>query len=137
MPQKNYPKEKFLKLAEKLAENISIIWGNKNEKEVGEWLSKNSKYISLAPKMSLDQLKYYISTSKMVIGNDTGPTHLAWAMNIKSTIIFGLTPVEQALKTDINFIVKSNSPVNHRKIDKKDFSIRDIEIDEVLKTIKK
>jgi len=71
-----------------------------------------------------------------VIGNDTGPTHLAWAMNIPSIIVFGLTPIEQALQTPINFVVKSNSKVNHKKIDKTDLSIQNIEVNEILKYIK-
>lgn len=132
MPQKNYPKEKFLDLAKNIDGEISIIWGSKVELEIAEWLSANCNKISLAPKMNLDQLIYFISTSSIVIGNDTGPTHIAWAVNIPSIILFGLTPVEQAFKTKINRRIKSKSFVNHKKIDKKDFSIKDIETQEIL-----
>lgn len=137
MPQKNYPKERFLRVAERLQREISIVWGSEEEREIGEWLSSKSEKISLAPKMNLDQLKHYISTSSLVIGNDTGPTHMAWAMNVPSVTIFGLTPVEQSFQTDINRVVKSKSEVNHYKIDKKDFSIRDIDPKEILQEIEK
>jgi len=135
MFQKNYPKEKFLQLAEKLKRDITIIWGDLKERNIATSLSEQSKYISLAPKMNLNQLKYYISTAKLVIGNDTGPTHLAWAMNIPSITLFGLTPVEQAFETDINLILKSETKVNHHKIDKNDLSIRDIKVEDIIKKI--
>ena len=135
MEQKNYPKEKFLEVAEMLQKDILVVWGSQHEREIGEWLSNRSQYISLAPKMNLDQLKYFISTSSIVIGNDTGPTHIAWAMNIPSIVLFGLTPIEQAFQTPINRVIKSSSKINHRKIDKQDYSIREIEpkqiVDEV------
>ena len=136
MVQKNYPKEKFLELAEKMNCELSIIWGNLEEKQIGEWLVEKNENISLAPKMNLDQLKHYISTAKVLVGNDTGPTHLAWAMNTPSIMLFGLTPVEQALETDINLIIKSDSPVNHKKIDKTDFSIKDIKVSAILEKYK-
>jgi len=132
MPQKNYPKEKFLELAQNIKQEISVIWGNQAEKDIAEYLAQNSQYISIAPKMNLDQLKFFISSAILVIGNDTGPTHLAWAMNTPAIILFGLTPVEQSFKTSTNLIVKSSSAVNHRKIDKTDFSIQDIEVSHIL-----
>ena len=139
MEQKNYPKEKFLKVAEILKKDILAVWGSDNEKKICEWLSSKSQYISVAPKMNLDQLKYFISTSSLVIGNDTGPTHISWAMNIPSITLFGLTPIEQAFQTSINRVIKSSSTVNHNKIDKSDFSIKEIEpqqiVDEVVDII--
>ncbi len=133
MEQKNYPKEKFLQLANLINEEIFIIWGNEQEKEIAKWLENQSQKIKSAPKMNLNQLKYFISTAKIVIGNDTGPTHIAWAMNKPSIIIFGLTPVEQAFQTKINKIIKSKTKVNHRKIDKKDFSIKTIPPENIYK----
>jgi heptosyltransferase-1 len=132
MSQKNYPKKQFLKLANRIKKSIFVVWGNQEEKHIANYLAKNSEYISIAPKMNLDQLKYFISTASVVIGNDTGPTHLAWAMNTPAIILFGLTPVEQAFETNINIVLKSDSKINHRKIDKKDISIKDIEVSQIL-----
>jgi heptosyltransferase-1 len=136
MPQKNYPKENFLKLAKILNSEIFVIWGDENELEIGKWLSQNCEKIFLAPKMNLNQLKYFVSTASVLIGNDTGPTYIAWAMNIPSITIFGLTPTEQALITDINLVVKSPTKVNHRKIDKSDFSIADIPPIDIYREVK-
>ncbi len=68
----------------------------------------------------------------MVIGGDTGPTHMAWALNIPSITIFGNTPeYRNTYITDINKVVKSNSKVDALKLDYNDFSIREISAKEI------
>jgi heptosyltransferase-1 len=132
MEQKNYPKEKFLQLAKKLNRDISVIWGSEDERAIGVWLSEHAGNVELAPRMNLDQLKHYIFTSSLLIGNDTGPTHMAWAMNIPSVVLFGITPPEQMLETETNRYIKSSSKVVHEKLDKNDYSIRDIKVDSII-----
>ncbi len=124
---RNYPKEKFLKIANELKENCVVVWGSENEKEKALWLENNSKFIKTLPKIDLNSLKALISKSVLLIGNDTGPTHMAWALNIPSITIFGPTPINRIYQTTINKIVKSNSKVNHFKLDKNDFTIREID----------
>jgi len=129
---RNYPKEKFTQIANELKENIIIVWGNEEEKERAEWIELNSKYVKIAPKGDLNQLKAIISKADLVIGNDTGPTHMAWGLNIPSITIFGPTPINRVYQTKINKVVKSNSKVNPYKLDKNDFSIREIEVSEIV-----
>ncbi|WP_375724280.1 lipopolysaccharide heptosyltransferase I [Arcobacter sp. KX21116] len=124
---RNYPKEKFLIIANELKENCVVVWGSDSEKEKALWLENNSKFIKVLPKINLNSLKAFISKSDLLIGNDTGPTHMAWAFNIPSITIFGPTPINRIYQTSINKIVKSNSKVNHFKLDKNDFSIREID----------
>jgi heptosyltransferase-1 len=52
---------------------------------------------------------------------------MAWAMNKKSITIFGPTPVERIYITNINKAIKSKSKINPYKLNKKDFSIKEIE----------
>ena len=69
----------------------------------------------------------------LVIGSDTGPTHIAWALNIPSIALFGSTPGNRnTYITQINKIIESNSKVDPYKINKKDCSIRDIDVQEIL-----
>ena len=124
---RNYPKESFAKLADMLKENIMIAWGSEEEKKRAEWIEKNSIYAKVLPKLDLNSLKETIDRSDLVIGNDTGPTHMAWAMNRKSITIFGPTPTNRVYETKINRVIKSSSKVNPYKLNKKDFSIREIE----------
>ena len=69
------------------------------------------------------------------MGSDTGPTHLAWACNIPSITLFGSTPgyIEMHYLQEKNKIIESKSNVNPLKIDKKDYSIQEIKVEEVFK----
>jgi len=129
---RNYPKEKFVEIAEKLKIKTYIVWGSEEEKIKALWMEKESEYLSILPKVSLDELKFVISKSSLLIGNDTGPTHMAWALNIPSITIFGPTPINRTYITKINKVVKSSSIVNHYKLNKNDFSIKDISSDKII-----
>jgi heptosyltransferase-1 len=132
---KIYPKEKFLQLIEKLEKNVIIIWGNESEKTTAKWLETNSSFAKIAPKLNLDELKNIIQNASLIIGGDTGPTHMGWALNIPSITIFGNTPEHRnTYLTEINKVVKSHSIVDPMKLDYNDFSIKDIEIDDILET---
>ena len=74
-----------------------------------------------------------ISQVDLVIGPDTGPTHMAWALDKSSVTLFGSTPgYRNAFTTKINRIIESKSEVNPYKIDKNDNSIRDIDVNEIV-----
>jgi len=130
---RNYPKEKFVKIADALQMETYIVWGSEEEHQKALWMQEQSKFLHLLPRGSLDELKYVISKCSLLIGNDTGPTHMAWGLNVPSITIFGPTPVNRVYVTPINRVVKSKSTVNHYKLDKNDFSIREIEPDEIIK----
>jgi len=123
---RNYPKEKFVEVANHLKENVLIAWGGEEEKERAFWIEAHSKYAKALPKINLNSLKAVIGKSDLLIGNDTGPTHMAWGLNIPSITIFGPTPINRVYQTPINKTIKSKSEVNHYKLDKNDFSITKI-----------
>ena len=123
---RNYPKEKFLEVANHLKENVLVAWGSEEEREKALWLEANSSYMRALPKINLNALKAIIAKSDLLIGNDTGPTHMAWALNIPSITIFGPSPVNRVYQTPINRVIKSKSEVNHYKLNKNDFSIQKI-----------
>lgn len=133
---KKYPKEKVLELCEKLKENCIILWGSPLEKEEALWICENSSYATLAPKLSLLELVSYISSFDLLIGNDTGPTHMAWAQNIPSITLFGPTTTRMIYETPINKGIKSPSEVNLFKINKNDFSIKEIDVNEIVSNAK-
>lgn len=121
---KMYPKERFSKLASMIDANFLVVWGNESEKQS----AMSIKNATLLPKLSLDELKMLISKVDLVIGNDTGPTHMAWALNVASITLFGNTPsYRNSYETKINRVVESSSKVNPLKLDKNDFSIKDID----------
>ena len=130
---RNYPKENYVEIAEALKKSCFVTWGNEQEKESAEWMRNKSKYIQVMPKLNLDDLKQVISHSSLLIGNDTGPSHIAWALNKPSIILFGPTPEERTFQTPINKTLKSSSKVNHFKLDKNDFSIKEVKVSDIIK----
>jgi len=133
---KIYPKELVAKLANELKSAVHIIWGNQEEKVNAEWICKHSEYATLAPKLALDELVSFISSMDLLIGNDTGPTHMAWAQNIPSITLLGPTTTRMIFETPVNIGIKSPSEVNILKINKQDFSIKEIPYKIVLQKAK-
>ena len=130
-PSRNYPKEKYLQVVNGLQANCLICWGNEQEKQAAEWIAARSA-ARVLPRLSLNDLKALMAQAALVIGNDTGPTHMAWGLNRPSITLFGPTPVSRVWQTDINKVLKSSSLVNPYKLDKNDFSIAEIEVKAVI-----
>jgi heptosyltransferase-1 len=129
---KNYPKERFLELTQKLDAHFIVIWADEKEREMATFVKGGNERVYIPNKLSLDALKSLISQVDLVIGNDTGPTHMAWALNRPSITLFGPTPLEQTYLTPINKALKSPSEVNPYKLNRQDFSIKEIAVDDVV-----
>ncbi|KLE09865.1 lipopolysaccharide heptosyltransferase [Aliarcobacter butzleri L355] len=135
-PSKMYSKEKFAKIINNLDENCLITWGNEAEKDIADFIANISK-AKVLPKLDLNSLKAIMSKVDLVIGNDTGPTHMAWALNIPSITLFGNTPgYRNTYITNTNRIIESKSIVNPFKLDRNDFSIKEIDENEIINTVK-
>lgn len=130
-PSRNYPKEKYLQVVRSLNANCLISWGSEPEREAGEWIAQRS-LARVLPRLSLNDLKAVIAGCDLVIGNDTGPTHMAWGLNRPSITLFGPTPVSRVYQTDINKVLKSPSTVDPFKLDKNDFSIAEIDANAII-----
>ena len=132
---KIYPADQYAKIANELSSraNFIVFWGNQSEKNMAEQIQKISPVVHVADKLTLDGLKGFIAQLDLIIGGDTGPTHMAWALNIPSITLFGSTPgYRNTYITNINQILESNSKVNPAKINKSDFSISEIEVNKVV-----
>jgi heptosyltransferase-1 len=99
-------------------------------------MAMQSDTIKVMPRLDLNNLKALIARADLLIGNDTGPTHMAWALNKPSITIFGPTPVSRVYQTDINKVVKSASIVNPYKLNRLDYSIKDIDENEIIELAK-
>lgn len=132
-PQKLYPKEHFITLAKELRHyNLIAVWGNEEEKQKAIQIAQHAPVI-IAPALTLDTLKALVNYSDLVIGTDTGPVHLAWALNRPSITLFGNTPASRnTYSTTINKTLSSMSLVNPKKIRKDDFSVRNIQPQQIL-----
>ncbi len=134
---KIYPVEKYTQLANELDASVVILWGNAEEKSMAAQIQSGSKNTSVSSQLTLDELKSVIVQMDLVIGGDTGPTHMAWALNIPSITLFGSTPgYRNTYTTDINQVIESGSKVDPYKIDKNDLSIKAIKVNDIVKMIK-
>jgi heptosyltransferase-1 len=131
---KLYPVNKIARITKLLNTKIIVIWGSQSERLLAKEIKTLNPKVVIMDQLSIDQLISLVCQVDLVIGSDTGPTHLAWACNIPSITLFGSTPgYRNALTSDINQILESKSNVNPLKIDKKDYSIQEINVEEVLK----
>ncbi|BDY13448.1 lipopolysaccharide heptosyltransferase I [Hydrogenimonas cancrithermarum] len=123
---KTYPPEKFTELAELLKEyNLLLVAGSEAERESARAIAENSP-ATLLPPMSLNTLKYAVAKSDLLIGGDTGPSHMAWAMNRPSILLFGSTPKSMMMETPVNIAITSGAKVHPCRFDKNDRSIATI-----------
>ncbi|TKX32068.1 lipopolysaccharide heptosyltransferase I [Campylobacter estrildidarum] len=144
---KIYPKTKVALLCKLIIQEfpdtkIFLAWGNVKEfefaKDVVNLSAIDEKNIELAPKFNLEELMAFTKMMDLVIGNDSGPTHLAFALNRPSITIFGATPsYRNAYKTDINKIIDAGKKITNAKhIDKSDYCIMRIEEEDILSLAK-
>ena len=119
-------------MANLLDANYLVIWGNQEEKLLADKIKLLSPKINVCEKLSIKDLIFLISKVDLIIGSDTGPTHMAWALDKPSITIFGSTPgYRNTYVTKINRTIESKSEVNPYKINKDDNSIKEINIREV------
>ena len=120
---KCYPTEKYSKLVNQINSNFLVTWGTDKEQKLAKSIKSMSPKIEIMDKLSINKLISLIKKVDLVIGSDTGPTHLAWALNIPSITLYGPTPgYRNSYATTINRYIESESKVNPYKIDRKDFS---------------
>ena len=136
---KIYPVDQYAQIANELKSqaNFIVLWGNQSERNMAEQIQKNAPEVHIADKLTLDELKGFITQTDLVIGGDTGPTHMAWALNVPSITLFGSTPgYRNTYITDINRVIESESEVDPYKINKNDLSIKTIKVNDIVKITK-
>ncbi|GAA6838382.1 lipopolysaccharide heptosyltransferase I [Helicobacter pylori] len=124
---KTYPIERFKELALALENfQICLLWHASEDKATALYGAlKNQLDVLLLPKLTLNEVKALLFKMDLIIGGDTGITHLAWALQKPSITLYGNTPMERfKLESPINVSLTGNSNANYHK---KDFSIQNIE----------
>ena len=114
-----------------------ILWGPGDEKDVEYINNKLPEITTVAPKTSVDELAALISQCDLIIANDSGPMHIAAALNVAVIGLFGPTdPAKHGpyssksayiLKEDLHCI-KCNMlvcPYNHE-------CMKELDVDEII-----
>ncbi len=124
---KTYPIERFKELALMLENfQICLLWhANEDKANALYGALKNQRDVLLLPKLTLNEVKALLFKMDLIVGGDTGITHLAWALQKPSITLYGNTPMERfKLESPINVSLTGNSKANYHK---KDFSIQNID----------
>ncbi|GAA8278092.1 lipopolysaccharide heptosyltransferase I [Helicobacter pylori] len=124
---KTYPIERFKDLALMLENfQICLLWHADEDKANALYGAlKHQRDVLLLPKLTLNEIKALLFKMDLIIGGDTGITHLAWALQKPSITLYGNTPMERfKLESPINVSLTGNSNANYHK---KDFSIQNID----------
>ncbi|MBX7490365.1 lipopolysaccharide heptosyltransferase I [Helicobacter turcicus] len=105
-PNKTYPLEKFLELTKLLnAKGYTPIF--LSQKPIT--IPQNAQFYHIHS-LDLAKIKSLVAQMDLVIGGDTGITHLAWALKRPSITLFGSTPRERFnLDTPQNLSLSANT----------------------------
>lgn len=94
-PSKCWPPLYFAKLADRLYRDniIPVIIGGPNDQRLAAEITAHTKIppIDLTGKTTMKQLAYIIKKSQAFVGGDTGPMHLAVAVEAQVVTLFGPT----------------------------------------------
>jgi len=120
-PAKMWHTEKFKLLAGKIVKTGKakvLIFGSGKEKRLGEIMQdKENNAINLCGKTTVRELMALTKRCAVFITNDTGPMHMASALNIPVIAIFGPTNPDRTSPLGPSVIIKkevSCSPCKHR-----------------------
>ena len=104
-----------------------LVAGSELEREKATKLASSGATL-LAP-LDLAQILEFMDTCDLIIGNDSGITHLAWAQNYATITLFGnRSGARNAFATPKNLIIQATPKheIDAFHIDKSDFCINDI-----------
>ena len=105
-----------------------LVAGSEPERKKATKLASSGATL-LAP-LDLAQILEFMDTCDLIIGNDSGITHLAWAQNCSTITLFGnRSGARNAFATPKNLIIQATPKheINAFHIDKSDFCINDID----------
>jgi len=93
---KNWPIDNFISLINKVSLPC-VITGSKNDFAIGQKISDSSSgnTVNLCGKTDLKNLIALIEGASAVVTNDSGPMHIAKAMNVPIVALFGPTDPEK------------------------------------------
>jgi len=112
--ERQYPKDRYIALINKLLNKTNydiVIVGSNNNIEIEFNLDitkqlNNNKILNLSGKTALKELNYILMQTKLYIGNDAGPSNIAYISAKKILVFFGSVFYENRLP--LNSQIKKN-----------------------------
>lgn len=99
-PSKRWPLERFSQVANHLKENHNlpsvVVWAGEDERKMAEGIIVGAKEAAvLGPATTLPELAALLRLARICIGSDTGPIHLAAAVDTPTVALYGPMPAER------------------------------------------
>ena len=118
-PQKHWFDHHWIKLAELLESKYQlpclVLGGPPDKAQADKLVAQMPNAFNLAGETSLMASNQVISKAKMLVGVDTGITHMGIMHNVPTVTIFGSTcPYSEAPNTKVLYLNKSCSPCRRR-----------------------
>lgn len=142
-PQKNWFEDYWQQIILRIRGRYqlrTIIIGSDNTIELGDKIARLTGAINMAGKTTLTETAAIIQGSSLVIGIDTGLTHMAHAMKVPTISLFGASYPYAYIGNDKSKVIYMDrfcSPCRHNPICNKQYQcMRDITPDKVLTAIK-
>lgn len=82
---------KAIQLAQQDGYAVKLPWGSEVEKQRAERLTQAAGYGNVLPQLSLAELADQLRQADIMLGLDTGLSHLAAAMDVPSVVVYGST----------------------------------------------
>ncbi|HOQ05743.1 MAG TPA: lipopolysaccharide heptosyltransferase I [Anaerohalosphaeraceae bacterium] len=141
--RKCWPAERFARVAACLhreAGLAAVLVGTAGERALAERIQQASGVPAavLVGRTSIPQLAALLERAAIVIGNDTGPTHLAAALNVPTVMMFGPTnPARLFPRSGLCAIAAVNPWGRGRSIDnpQPEYRIENITVEQVLRAV--
>lgn len=141
--RKCWPAERFARAAACLHREVGlavVLVGSAGERPLAERIRQAAGVPAavLAGRTSIPQLAALLERAAIVIGNDTGPTHLAAAMNVPTVMIFGPTnPARLFPRGGLCAVAAVNPWGRGRSIDnpQPEYRIENIPVEQVLQAV--
>ncbi len=116
-PNKRWPVEFFSELVRRLAvANPGFrfaVLGSEDDRALGEFIAREDgqRCLDLTGRLSLSELVEWIRLGELVVSNDTGPMHVAAALNKPVVALFGPTePCRTGPYRQLNHILQLDLP---------------------------
>jgi len=148
--ERRWPKENYTAVINYILKKYPtykvVLIGNKIESvyvdEIVSFLPLHSSLINSAGKISLTELIHLIAHAELMITNDTGPMHIAFALNVKTISLFGPCSPQQygQVKNGITFYKKVEcSPCVHTHLippcNGNNICMKNIQVNEVIQAL--
>lgn len=86
--EKSLTPEQWIELGQQLNQPLSLLYHSQEEETNARTIAASLPQATLLPRHDLSELASVIASMQLVIGGDTGPTHIAWGVGTPSITLF-------------------------------------------------